>query len=68
MHGQSLLLLLLFLLQIVLFAVKEGLRTPLEMLFNGHLAARAVRYFLIVVAAGLAWPMTFRFFGKLGKK
>lgn len=48
--------------------VKEGLRTPLELVFGGHLAARAVRYFLIVVTAGLLWPMTFRWFGELGGK
>ena len=48
--------------------VKEGLRSPLEALFNGHLAARAVRYFLIVVVAGAVWPLSFRWFGKLGKK
>ena len=48
--------------------VKEGLRSPLEALFAGHMAARAVRYFLIVVVAGLVWPMTFPWFGKLGKK
>ncbi len=52
----------------IVLAVKEGLRSPLEALFAGHLAARAVRYFLIVVVAGLLWPMTFRFFAKLGKK
>ena len=49
----------------VVFAVKEGLRTPLELLFAGHMAARAVRYFLIVVAAGFLWPMTFSMFSKL---
>lgn len=48
--------------------VKEGLRSPLEALFAGHMAARAVRYFLIVTVAGLVWPMTFRWFGKLGRK
>lgn len=48
--------------------VKEGLRSPLEALFAGHMAARAVRYFLIVVVAGLVWPMTFRYFGALGRK
>ena len=53
---------------LLVLAVKEGLRTPLEILFNGHLAARAVRYFLIVLAAGLAWPMTFRFFAKLSRE
>jgi hypothetical protein len=49
-------------------AVKEGLRAPLEALFAGHLAARAVRYFLIVVVAGIVWPLSFRWFGKLGRK
>ena len=52
----------------LVLAVKEGLRKPLEAIFSGHLAARSVRYFLIVVVAGLLWPMTFRFFAKLGKK
>ena len=50
----------------VVLAVKEGLRAPLDAIFGGHLAARAVRYFLIVVTAGLLWPMTFRWFGKIG--
>lgn len=49
-------------------AVKEGLRAPLEAIFAGHLAARAVRYSLIVIVAGLLWPMTFKFFSKLGKR
>lgn len=52
----------------VVLIVKEGLRAPLELAFNGHLAARAVRYFLIVVVGGLVWPMTFRWFGRLGVK
>ena len=46
--------------------VKEGLRAPLDAAFGGHLAARAVRYFLVVLAAGLIWPVTFRRFAKLG--
>ena len=36
----------------LVLVVKEGLRTPLQMLFAGHMAERAVRYFLIVVTAG----------------
>lgn len=48
--------------------VKEGLRAPLEALFGSHMAARAVRYFLIVIVAGVLWPMTFRWFSKLGEK
>ena len=53
---------------ILVVAVKEGLRSPLEMLFMGHMAARAVRYFLVVITAGLLWPMSFRWFSKLGVK
>lgn len=53
---------------LAVLAVKEGLRSPLELLFAGHLAARAVRYFLIVITAGLVWPLTFRFFANMGNK
>ena len=49
-------------------AVKSLLRSPLESLFNNELAARSVRYFLMVVVGGVLWPMTFRFFSTLGKK
>lgn len=52
----------------VVLAVKEGMRAPLDNLFSGHLAARAVRYFLIVAVAGGIWPLTFRWFSKLGVK
>ena len=52
----------------VVLAVKEGMRAPLDNLFSGHLAARAVRYFLIVIMAGIVWPLSFRWFGKLGRK
>jgi undecaprenyl-diphosphatase len=50
----------------LVLAVKEGLRAPLDALFAGHLIARAVRYCLIVLMAGLLWPMTFRWFSKIG--
>lgn len=54
----------------VVLAVKEGMRTPLEALCgaDGVLTARAIRYFLIVLVAGLFWPMTFRWFAKMGRK
>ena len=52
----------------VVLVVKEGLRAPLEALLGDPLPARAVRYFLIVVTAGLIWPLSFRFFAKLGRK
>ena len=54
----------------LVLAVKEGLRAPLEALCGsgGVYTARAIRYFLIVVTAGFLWPMTFRWFGKMGGK
>lgn len=45
----------------LVLAVKEGLRAPLEALCNGHLIARSIRYFLIVITAGILWPLSFRF-------
>ena len=53
---------------VLALAVKEGLRLPLEFLFSGHMVARAVRYFLLVLFAGILWPMTFPLFRKLGRK
>lgn len=47
---------------LLVVAAKELLRAPLDALFGGHLAARSVRYFLMVVIGGILWPMTFRFF------
>ena len=51
----------------VVLAVKEGTRATLEMIFSGHMIARAVRYFLVVVVAGAVWPLSFKWFAKLGK-
>ena len=48
--------------------VKELLRAPLELLIPHVLFARLLRYFLIVIVGGVLWPMTFKWFGKLGKK
>lgn len=48
--------------------VKEGLRAPLNALCGGYVAADGIRYFLIVLVAGCVWPLTFRWFAKLGGK
>ena len=50
----------------LVLAVKAGLKAPLNLIF-GELPGRGVRYFLIVVVAGLLWPMTFRLWNKLDK-
>ena len=47
-------------------AIKSGLSSPLTLLFGGNaFAARILRYFLIVVFAGIIWPLTFRWFSNL---
>lgn len=51
----------------LVLAVKSGLKTPLNYLL-GESVGRAARYFLIVVVAGVLWPLTFRWFSKLGSK
>lgn len=47
--------------------VKSGLKAPINALF-GNSVGTAVRYFLIVIVAGTLWPLTFRWFSKLGSK
>lgn len=51
----------------IVLAIKSGFKGPLELAF-GELPGRAVRYFLIVLFAGTVWPLTFRYFAKLGNK
>lgn len=51
----------------LVLAVKEGMRSPLEAIFGNELAARAARYFLMVIVGGGLWPMTFKYFAKFGK-
>lgn len=51
----------------VVLAVKSGLKAPLEAVF-GILPGRAIRYYLIVIFAGICWPLTFKWFAKLGVK
>ena len=52
----------------IVILIKEVLRFPLDAIFQGHLIARSIRYFLIVVTAGILWPLTFKWFSKLGSK
>ena len=50
----------------LVLAVKEGLSSPLKNLL-GEYPGRMVRYFLIVIVAGIVWPLSFKWFSKLGK-
>ena len=53
---------------IPLLLIQKGLKAPLLMLFDGNNLAHGIRYFLVVVFAGCVWPLTFRFFARLGAK
>lgn len=48
--------------------VKEVLRYPIDAICGGHLIARAVRYFLMVLVGGGLWPMTFKYFSSIKAK
>ena len=50
----------------LILAIKIGLKTPLNDLF-GDAFGRSARYCLIVILAGILWPLSFRFFQRLEK-
>ena len=49
----------------VILLIKEGLSSPLVLLFGNEFVARGVRYLLIVLFAGCVWPLTFKFWERL---
>lgn len=53
---------------IPILLIKSLLKAPLNDLLNGNHMAGAIRYFLLTAFAGCVWPLTFGWFGKLGKK
>lgn len=51
----------------LVLAVKSGLKAPLDTAFGMHIG-RSIRYFLIVIVAGILWPLSFKWFSKFGCK
>ena len=51
----------------ILLALKAVLKAPLLALFGGHSVAHGVRYFIVILFAGILWPMTFKYIARLGK-
>ena len=45
----------------LVLGVKAGLSSPLTALFGNEYIARSVRYFLIVIVAGVLWPCCFKY-------
>lgn len=52
---------------ILVLLVKECLKAPLDVLFHGHMVSRTIRYFLVVISAGIVWPLTFPWFSRIGQ-
>ena len=50
----------------ITMVLRMALKTPLLTLTGGHAAAHGIRYFLMVAFAGAVWPLTFRWFRRLG--
>ncbi len=53
---------------IPIIAIKEGLRVPLNLIFDGNFIADGIRYLMLVIFAGCVWPLTFNFFSRLFNK
>lgn len=53
---------------VIVLLIKSGLKAPVEALCGGHMISRSIRYFLVVLVAGIVWPMTFPWFAKWGKE
>ena len=51
----------------LVLAIKSGLKSPLNALF-GELVGRGMRYFLMVVMAGIIWPLSFKYFARIKTK
>lgn len=52
---------------LLVLAVKSVTKPVFNMLLGAHIG-RMVRYFLVVITAGILWPLTFGWFSKLGSK
>ncbi|MBQ4333052.1 MAG: phosphatase PAP2 family protein [Clostridia bacterium] len=58
----------LFVGLIPVLLIKTFLKAPLHALIGDQYIADGIRYFLLTGFAGTVWPMTFRFWQKLGNK
>ncbi len=48
----------------IVLGLKAGIKAPLLALTGGHESATAIRYFVLVIFAGLIWPLTFKWFAR----
>ena len=53
---------------VLLIGILEGSKPLWRLIFDDALIAHTLRYLVTVLFAGAVWPLTFRWFAKLGKK
>ncbi len=54
---------------VLVLGIMEGTKPLFNLMFGeGDLLARVIRYFLTVLFAGVIWPLTFKFFARIGGK
>ena len=49
-------------------AVKQGLKLLFAAVGFTWIGTHAIRYFFVVLLAATVWPLTFRWFARLGRK
>ena len=52
----------------LIMGVRLGMKPVLAAIFGDQAFTSAIRYFLMVMVGGILWPMTFRFWAKVGQK
>lgn len=53
---------------LLVVAVRSGMKPVLSAVFGDAQFAHGIRYFLMTVVGGILWPMTFRFWNRVGQK
>ena len=53
---------------LIIFSIKTFLKQPMYFVFGENAVADGVRYFLMVIFAGAVWPLTFKFFKRIGER
>lgn len=51
----------------LVMAVRTGMKPVLAAIFGDQMFAHGIRYFLMTVVGGIFWPMTFRFWSRIGQ-
>jgi len=52
----------------LVLAVRLGMKPVLSAIFGEGMFTHGIRYFLMTVAGGILWPMTFRYWSRIGQK